>query len=268
MIEYFVASCISCLIGIIAAIIGMGGGFLYVPTLTLIFGFDQRMAVGTSLAVMVFTSLSASVSYYRQRKILFPIAILLIIPSIFGAILGSYSTIFINQKILVAIFSIILILISIEMLYPTFRVIRVIKTGPVFNIKIFETDSSKKEIQISYLHILIWGTIGGFISGVTGTSGGVFFVPALLAVGIPVHYAVATSLFSIIITSSSAVTVQSVLGQISLPFVAAYGFGAVIGAFIGAGVATKIRDHHVQKIIGVILLFIALLMIKEKILGI
>ena len=61
MIEYFAAGLIAIGIGIIAAIIGLGGGFFYVPTLSLIFGLDTKTAIGTSLTIMIFSAMSASV---------------------------------------------------------------------------------------------------------------------------------------------------------------------------------------------------------------
>lgn len=87
-----------------------------------------------------------------------------------------------------------------------------------------------------------------------------------MTAGIPVHYAVATSLLSIIITSASAASIHGMLGQVSLPFLGSYGIGAVIGAAVGAWIAPRICDNHIRNFIGILLLFIALLMIKEKIL--
>lgn len=174
MIEYFFGSIIACAIGIIAAIIGMGGGFLYVPTLTLVFDLDQRMAVGTSLAVMIFASLSASVCYQKQGKLLYRAAFLLIVPSILGSVLGSFCTTLIEPKILVGAFSIVLILISVEMLFPAFRFVRVPNMGPVCTVSVGTKEHIVEKIRIPCLHLIIWGTIGGFMSGITGISGGVF----------------------------------------------------------------------------------------------
>ena len=63
MFEYVVACVVALGIGIVAAVIGLGGGFFYVPTLTTLFNLDVRTAMGTSLAVMIFSSFSASFWY-------------------------------------------------------------------------------------------------------------------------------------------------------------------------------------------------------------
>ena len=130
MTDYFTAYLISLGIGIIAAILGLGGGFLYVPTLTMVFGADPKTAIGTSLAIIVFTSLSASYWYRKQGVILFRVAFILLIPSILGSVAGSYLTTMVDDRLLVAIFCIMLTLISLEMLVPWFRFLKEIRFGP------------------------------------------------------------------------------------------------------------------------------------------
>jgi hypothetical protein len=101
---------------------------------------------------------------------------------------------------------------------------------------------------------------------VTGTSGGAIFVPALATAGIPVHYAIATSMFTIIVVSITGATAHATIGQISWPYVIVYGAGAAFGAFIGANIAPKIKEKQIKKIFGVLLLFIAILMFQQKVL--
>ncbi len=59
MFEYLVAFIIALGCGIVSAVIGLGGGFLFVPTLNFLFNLDVKTAMGTSLAVIVFTSFTA-----------------------------------------------------------------------------------------------------------------------------------------------------------------------------------------------------------------
>lgn len=264
---YPLAFVLSLGIGVIAAVIGLGGGFFYVPTLSLIFGFEQKMAIGTSLAIMIFTSLSASFWYRRQGKILYKVSAILVPPSILFSMIGSYITFFIDSRILVAIFCVILTLISVEMLIPRFRFLTEIRIGPSF---VLSTNVPAQGIQpitrIYYSHLLAWGAVGGLVSGITGTSGGAILVPALATAGIPVHYAIASSLFTIIAIGTTGAVTHAMLGHISLPFVTVYGTGAAIGASVGAFAAARISPDNIKKFFGVILLFIAILMFVEKVL--
>jgi hypothetical protein len=254
-------------IGLVAAVIGMGGGFLYVPTLTLVFGFDPKMAVGTSLAVMVFSSGTATLVYWRQKKVLVMLAALLVLPAMIGSLLGSLITVFFDAKILVILFALVLILMSLQMLIPSLRLIPAIPIGPVIEMTIPGSGDHEKTVRIPCIHLLVWGAMGGLVSGITGTSGGAFFVPALVAVGIPVHFAVATSLLTIIPTSITGATTHALLGHLSLPFLIVYGTGAAAGAYAGASIAPRIPADHISKVFGILLIGIALLMIQQKVLG-
>jgi uncharacterized membrane protein YfcA len=254
-------------IGLIASIIGMGGGFLYVPTLTLVFGFDQKLAVGTSLAVMVFSSSAATLVYWRQKKVLITLAALLVLPAMVFSMLGSFVTLYFDARILVILFALVLILMSLQMLVPSLSLVPAITWGPSIEVKITGSDGQEKPLRIPCLHLVVWGAMGGLVSGITGTSGGAFFVPALVVIGVPVHFAVATSLLTILPTSITGAATHAVLGHVSLPFLTLYGAGAGIGAYAGASIAPRIHADHIRKFFGILLIGIALLMIQTKVLG-
>jgi len=264
---YSIAFLIAAAIGMISSIIGLGGGFLYVPTLTLIFGFDQKMAVGTSLAVMVFSSFAATLCYHRQGKILYSAAALLVVPAIIFSAVGSAITPYIDARILVIFFVIVLLILSLQMICPRLRIVRKIGWGAFVEVAARQSGDRDERIRLPYLHLIVWGAMGGLISGTTGISGGVLFVPALVTTGLPVHYAVATSLFAIILSSLSGATTHAVLGDVSLPFVAVYGAGAAIGAYAGAYVAPRFHADQIKKFFAIMLIFVALLMIQQKVLG-
>jgi hypothetical protein len=139
--------------------------------------------------------------------------------------------------------------------------------GPSFELNSLGKSGKGEPVRISFLHLVVWGAMGGLVSGITGTSGGAFFVPALVVIGIPVHIAVATSLLTIIPTSITGAATHAVLGQISLPFLLACGAGATIGAYAGATIAPRIHPDHIKKGFGILLIAIALLMIQQKVLG-
>jgi len=253
-------------IGLVASIIGMGGGFLYVPTLTLVFGLDPKMAVGTSLAVMIISSSAATLVYWRQKKTLVSLAALLVLPAMLFSLLGSLVTVYFDARILVVIFSLVLILMSLQMLVPSLTLVPAIRWGPSFDVNPVMGGASVP-VRISCMHLVIWGAMGGLVSGITGTSGGAFFVPALVVIGIPVHFAVATSLLTIIPTSITGAATHAVLGDISPEFFVIYAGGAAIGAYAGASLAPRIPADHIRKGFGILLLLIALLMIQQKVLG-
>lgn len=267
MLEYIVAGVIALGCGIVSAVMGVGGGFFYVPTLSLFFGLDVRTAMGTSLAVMIFTSVSASFWFLRQKKILFRIALVMIPPAMICSVLGSVLSHYMDTRILIIIFAGVIILIALEMLVERFKFLVGIQAGPSFVLEVPVAGEGVQPVtRIPYLHLVFWGAIGGFIGGVTGTSGGVIFVPALATIGVPVIYAVATSMFTVISIAVAGTVTHAAFDSISLPFVISYGVGAAVGAYLGTAVATRINDHQIRHILGGLLLAIAILLICWQVL--
>jgi hypothetical protein len=264
--EFIIAWIVALGFGIVSAVMGVGGGFFFVPTLTILFHLDLRTAMGTSLAVMIFTSLSASFWFSRQKKILYRIALVMIPPSVLFSILGSFVAHLTDTRILIFIFSCTMVMISLEMLVPAFRFLVEITRGPSFVLSIAVPVQGTQPItRIPYLHLIVWGAAGGFIGGITGTSGGVIFVPALATLGIPFTYAVATSMFTVIGIAMAGTATHAALDSLSLPFVAVYGTGAAVGACLGTVVATRVRDGHIRQIFGCLLLMMAVLLLASLI---
>jgi len=165
--------------GFLAALAGVGGGFLYVPILILIFGLDPQDAVGTSLAVIIFTTLAASASYLRQNKVFFRSAACILPPSIIGAVAGAYLTDFISGTLITVLFSLFVGLLAIKLIFPDFPLVRAFRKGPSFIETSPDTNSFIVETNVYYVHYGIWGFLAGLASGLTGIGGGIFNVPAL-----------------------------------------------------------------------------------------
>lgn len=91
MWEMFLLPIIGFIIGL-SAMVGLGGGFLVVPLLTLVYAFAPADAVGTGLTTVLMTTFAASAYYWRQKQTYYKIGLILGIASIPGALLGSYLT--------------------------------------------------------------------------------------------------------------------------------------------------------------------------------
>jgi uncharacterized membrane protein YfcA len=70
---------LGCFAGLVAGLLGVGGGLIMVPVLAVLFGLHgfaaehiMQLAVGTSLAVIVFTSLSSALAHHRRGAVRWP----------------------------------------------------------------------------------------------------------------------------------------------------------------------------------------------------
>ena len=79
---------ISVIAGFIGSILGLGGGVIIVPVLTLVFGVDIRYAVAASLISIIATSSGAAASFLKDHLTNLRLAILLEIGTVFGAMTG------------------------------------------------------------------------------------------------------------------------------------------------------------------------------------
>ncbi|PKN52538.1 MAG: permease [Deltaproteobacteria bacterium HGW-Deltaproteobacteria-13] len=106
------------LAGLLSGLIGIGGGTIIVPILLFVFGFSQKMAQGTTLALLVPPiGLLAAWTYYKQGYVDFPVAALICLGFIFGGLIGAKFAVNLSNQVLERIFGIALLIISIKMIF-------------------------------------------------------------------------------------------------------------------------------------------------------
>jgi len=166
--------------GFAAGLFGVGGGLIIVPVLYFIFsahGYDQQhlmhMALTTSLATIVFTSISSTIAHHKKHAVLWPLVFLLspgiLIGSWFGGIFASE----LDNKILGIVFAIFELLVAANLL--------------------FNKQTPQHENNINKLVATTGGIFIGFISTIVGIGGGTMTVPFLHWFKISMRNAVATS---------------------------------------------------------------------------
>ena len=102
--------------GAMAAALGVGGGIIFVPVLAIVAGFDQHVAQGTSLAVILPTAIVSTVVHARAGRVLWPVAIPIGAASLVGALVGARAAIALDPQLLRRLFGVLLIAIAIRML--------------------------------------------------------------------------------------------------------------------------------------------------------
>lgn len=267
MFELMSLPFIAFFVGIVAAMAGIGGGVFMVPILTLFFGFEPAHASGTSIAVIVFTSLSSTLRYSKQRRIDYLLGILLAFTTIPGAFLGSYLTKIVDKQILGLIFAFFLLLVAFRSLSGSKKPGKKVSTGKVkggMRRRIIDLYGVTFNYSINVWLIPILGLLAGFSSGLLGVGGGSVLVPAMnLALGVPIHIAVATSMFIMIFTSTSGVLTHLWLQHVHLEYVGLLVLGVIFGAQIGAHYARSVSAENLRRLFGVVLIIASIRMILK-----
>ena len=105
----------------------------------------------------------------------------------------------------------------------------------------------------------------GFVSGFLGVGGGIVVVPAYtLVLGVPIHIAVATSMFAMIFTALSGFSTHLQLGNVISLYAVALIPGIIFGSQIGARLAKSLRGRMLERVFGTVVLLSALWMIISR----
>jgi len=240
-------------IGGLASLLGVGGGIFMVPLL-LLGGFVPitQEAAGTSIAAVVFTSISSSIAYGVKRLINVRIGLLLMPTTILGAWCGACLTTMINPRWLAIAFGLLLI-------YP---VVMMIQGKPPKQIGFLLHREAEGARLVAIAALL--GLAAGVASGLFGIGGGTVMVPALAVfLGLDMVTAVATSLF-VMAPSAMIATYQHwaqghLHPELALPLI----LGIVIGAQIGPLIGTRIPKKRLRQLFGIVLLYAAINMIVK-----
>jgi hypothetical protein len=101
---------------------------------------------------------------------------------------------------------------------------------------------------------LLAGSLGGFVSGITGVGGGALFVPLMTGVSrLPQHVAHGTSLAIVIFAAAAGAVTYIARGEVEWDLVAAIIGGAVVGAFLGATAMPHVSPQRLRLVLAVFL---------------
>jgi len=237
---------------------GVGGGIFIVPILTFFYGFVVNNATGTSLTTIISTAIASAINYAEQKRIYYKTGLILIVTTAPGAYLGAWVAEIMKERLLGLVFGVFLVLVATRMLISVVRRRTQDKTG---------TAMTDEELVKSGKIIVIGAGLsffGGFASGLLGIGGGTLIVPIMtLAMGMPIHLATATSMFTMIFTSISGVARYYQASLINFPVALLFATGTVIGAQVGAYTSKKISGRNLSLIFGIMLMVAGVNMILK-----
>jgi hypothetical protein len=261
---------ISLAAGLLGSLLGLGGGLVVVPALTLLLGINIRYAIGASIVSVIATSSGAAAAYVRERMSNLRVAMFLEVGTTTGALTGAYLAGHISNRWLFAIFGLVLGFSAIEM----FRHRHHDEHAPVppdalaDRLRLHDSYFDASLNQTIDYHVthtrlgLALMYIAGCASGMLGIGSGALKVTAMdLAMRLPIKVSTATSNFMIGVTAAASAGVYFARGDIN-PFIAApVAAGVLVGAVGGSRVLGRIRNQHLRTVFIIVLLFIALQML-------
>ena len=254
--------------GAFGALLGLGGGVLIVPLLTLGFGLPLREAVGASLVCVIVTS-SAAASVYLERDVAnLRLGMTLEMFTASAALAGGLVAFALPDRALALMFAALLLYVAATMARGR---------GPELAVKPTSKDAESRApapdegapgdglaaslsgpgYRVRNLGRGVLGSlVAGIVSALFGVGGGIVKVPLMnLAMGVPLRVATATSNLMIGVTASAGGLIYLLRGGID-PYVAA---PLAVGVFAGASLASRMADRVDLRLLRV--LFVAVLVV-------
>ena len=271
-----IVAAISFVAGVFGSLLGLGGGLIVVPALTLLLGVDIRLAIGASIVSVIATSSGAAAAYVRDRLANLRLAMFLELGTTAGAITGAWVAGLLHPRWLFVLFGAILGSSGLAMLRPRIREIKVHhgETRLAHRLRLHSSyfdDARGREVVYEPTRPTVGLAlmyVAGIVSGLLGIGSGSLKVPAMdLAMELPMKVSSATSNFMIGVTAAASAGLYFARGQID-PFVAApVAAGVLLGAFTGSKMLSRISSRALRITFVAVLLVVSVQMLVKGIRG-
>ncbi len=271
--------------GLFGSLLGLGGGILIVPLLTLGFGLDLRAAVGVSLVCVIMTSSAAAGVYLERHVANLRLGMSLEFFTAIGALVGGSIAFLVDERILSLLFAALLGYVAVSMLRAPTPVpgdgegqvdvaaherqpIPPPDVAPPAEMRTaFLASVAGPDYKVRNLGRGIIGSTGaGVASALLGIGGGIVKVPLMhVTMGVPLRVATATSNLMIGITAAASAVIYLLRDEID-PYVAGpTAIGVFLGATIGSRVAHRIGLRYLRLLFVVVIVYTAIQMLLRAI---
>lgn len=251
--------------GLVGSLFGLGGGIIFVPVLTLLFGLDVTAATAASLVGVVASSSGSASVYLRRGLSNIRLGLMLELTTCVGAVIGAVIAVYLADWALCLIFAAVMIYNGFTMAFtPEPKPGRTAGKGS----RLFtwtDPDGVAREHPVDHVRggaALCTGA--GALSAMTGVGGGTIKVPIMnLYMHVPIKIASATSNYMIGLTAFTGAAVYFLKGAMLPDYAAAVAVGAFIGAFIGVQLDKRLNAKAQKKYMSVIAFLVAVLMLLK-----
>ena len=245
--------------GAFGALLGLGGGVLIVPLLTLGFGYSLPSAVGTSLICVIATSSGAAAHYVRTNRADVRLGVTLEAATALGGIVGGALAAVLLEEVVAGFFAAL-------MYYTAFTLARTRTVASPSDTLAPSPGAPAGAEAPAYRSTRLPAALAGSffagnVSGLLGVGGGVVKVPVIhLIMGAPMSVAIATSNFIIGVTAAAGAFFYVFRGDVDPVVAGPVVLGVFAGAFLGSRLASRVKPGWLRLIFVVVVLYVAVQM--------
>jgi len=260
---------IAVLAGFLGSLVGLGGGIIITPALTILFGIDIKYAIGASIVAVIATSSGSAIAFVKDHVSNMRVGMLLEVFTTAGGVVGALMAGIFSSKLLYIFFSLILLNSFYGMLKKTGLITKVKKEEEKvendkyadrykLNSTYYDKATGKTVVynvtNVPQGSLVMFGA--GFASGLLGIGSGAFKVVALDSyMKLPIKVSTATSNFMMGVTATASALIYFFNGTINPVVAAPIAIGTLIGSRTGAKVMQRLDAKYIRYIFLPILLF-------------
>ncbi|HUP16437.1 MAG TPA: sulfite exporter TauE/SafE family protein [Acidimicrobiia bacterium] len=220
--------------GVLAGLLGVGGGIIMVPALVAV-GFNRHRATASSLAAILLIAVAGAIAFGAAGDVDIPTGVFLGLGGLLGSTVGAHWMNRLSGRTLARIFGVVLLVAGIRMTIG----------GGV------EGGFEPAPVMSFALELLI-GALTGILSGLAGIGGGIVMIPAMvLLLGIDQHTAEGTSLVAMLFTAAAGTRVNVANHHVDWRAMWILGAAGAIVAPLSAVAAQQIPADTLGRIFGV-----------------
>ena len=257
------------LAGILGSILGIGGGIILTPFLTLVMGLDIQYAIAASIVCVIATSSGATIAYLKDDMLNLRVAMFLEIATTIGAIVGALLSGVVPTGFLFILFGGFLLFSVLNMIQKLRgktdksagdSLAEKLKLNGSYYDKVLDKQINYQVEKVPGGFAMMFGA--GIASGLLGIGSGVFKVTAMDTImKMPLKPSSATSNLMMGVTAAASAMVYFFSGAILPQIAAPLALGVLVGATVGSRIMTRLKPIVIRMIFIPILLFMGLQMV-------
>ncbi len=257
MLKLAIVAVIIFSLAIVMTMAGRGGGNFYVLTLVLA-GVPMHQAATTGQFILFMTAFSAMFIFHKHKVVAWPLALFIGPMTAAGALAGGYFSHWLSGFTLKIIFSAMLFLAGLLMLFPVSE-----RSGELHKRLGFWRLKVGEDVYPVNLWVAVPVTLlSGFGSGMVGVSGGSFLVPLMvLACGVPMRIAVGTASTLIGATALMGFIGHAIQGDFNPMWAVPLAAVTIVGGVLGGKFAVKTKPKSLKLLFAYTTILAALFMI-------
>ncbi len=256
---FFVLVAVAVIVGLLGSMLGVGGGILLVPLLTVFLGVPVKTAIGTSHVCVVVTSSASQIVYVARGFTNSRLGMTLEVATTMGALVGGVTAILVSGRTIFAVFAAVLLYVLVTMeRKPVVR--RPAEPGSALAGS-FTDPTTGDQVAYGVGHVpggLAFSFVAGNVSGLLGVGGGVIKVPVMnLLMGVPLRAAIATSNLMIGVTAATGALIFFGRGLVEPRYAVPTALGILVGAQLGPRLSDKVSTVLLRRVFEVLLAVLA-----------